>query len=65
MDRNGLSDPYVVFTAPFLSGLKQTIIIEKTLNPCYRDEDLPVLKPFITNRVRLSTTRRRKLFHLT
>lgn len=38
MDSNGFSDPYVVFTAPWLDDDKRTPVIEKTLNPAWPDE---------------------------
>lgn len=43
-DLNGLSDPYVVFVAPFLADHKvQTPHIPNTLNPEWKDADVPAL----------------------
>jgi len=39
-----------VFTAPWLADNKRTVIIDKTLDPVYSDEDVPMLEPFISNR---------------
>jgi hypothetical protein len=50
MDLNGLSDPYIVFTGPYLADDKRTTIIEATLTPIYKDTDVPSMQPFITNR---------------
>jgi len=49
MDQNGLSDPYIVFHAPWLDETPKTSIIKKTLDPEWPDNDVPVLKPNTTN----------------
>jgi Ca2+-dependent lipid-binding protein len=41
MDRNGFSDPYVVFVAPWVDGEPKTEFVRKTLDPVWDDQMVP------------------------
>jgi Ca2+-dependent lipid-binding protein len=45
MDRNGFSDPYVIFNASWLGDKPKTEFVRKTLNPEWSDNQVPVLEP--------------------
>ena len=57
-DTNGLSDPYIQFRAPFISGGKvKTTVHKKTLNPEWDDKDVPAIQLTINNPDRLAMSR--------
>lgn len=48
-DRNGFSDPFVRFHGSILEDVVKTKVKRKTLNPVWKNEEVPELIPFITN----------------
>jgi len=48
-DSNGFSDPFVRFFGKFLEESVKTPVQKKTLNPEWKDNQVPLLVPFITN----------------
>lgn len=48
-DSNGYSDPFVRFFGKFLEKSVKTPVQKKTLNPQWKDDQVPLLVPFITN----------------
>jgi len=53
LDIGGNSDPYVVFSAPFLFNDVHTSVIRKNVNPEWEDHDVPVLKSLWNSKERL------------
>lgn len=48
-DRNGKSDPFVKFFGNFMEKGVKTKVVKGTLNPVWKNDQVPLLEPFITN----------------
>ncbi|KAL0245945.1 hypothetical protein GEMRC1_007161 [Eukaryota sp. GEM-RC1] len=56
MDLNGLADPFIVFSGPFLDSSlpNRTAVIRKTRNPVWPEDAVPTLVPLVTTATGLS-----------